>query len=257
MRAAEGPGLPDASPEIARRKDENGKDIELKTGDIVQNSLVVPGRWWRISQTTGHGHSGQPRLQRESPVTRKRSGRTTHVGRSSQDDNKLAHRDNEMTCFACHSSWVTSCFGCHLSMEANREDAESPQRRRQLPQLHAVQLSGAARRHLHVGTDGTVTGHQRSAGSIVVRCAGQFAESESRMDLLPAADNSAEGFAGQAFNTHVPHTVRATRRRLAATATCRKEGQQCVARTGDAAGNELRQFHGAVCFMLPRMRWKL
>ena len=27
------------------------KTIELKTGDIIQNSMVVPGRWWRVSQT--------------------------------------------------------------------------------------------------------------------------------------------------------------------------------------------------------------
>jgi len=34
----------------AKRKDEHGKEITLKAGDIVQNSIVVPGRWWRGSK---------------------------------------------------------------------------------------------------------------------------------------------------------------------------------------------------------------
>ena len=34
-----------------KRKDEQGRDVDLKTGDIMQNSMVVPGRWWRVPQT--------------------------------------------------------------------------------------------------------------------------------------------------------------------------------------------------------------
>ena len=34
-----------------KRKDEKGVDVDLKTGDIMQNSMVVPGRWWRVPQT--------------------------------------------------------------------------------------------------------------------------------------------------------------------------------------------------------------
>ncbi|MEZ5824469.1 MAG: hypothetical protein R3C97_06925 [Geminicoccaceae bacterium] len=31
----------------------------------------------------------------------------------------LAHKDEEIACFACHTSWTTSCGGCHLPIEAN------------------------------------------------------------------------------------------------------------------------------------------
>ena len=34
-----------------KRKDEKGVDVDLKVGDIMQNSMVVPGRWWRVPQT--------------------------------------------------------------------------------------------------------------------------------------------------------------------------------------------------------------
>jgi len=34
-----------------KKKDEAGNDVQLKAGDIIQNSMVVPGKWWRVKQT--------------------------------------------------------------------------------------------------------------------------------------------------------------------------------------------------------------
>jgi hypothetical protein len=125
-----------------------------------------------------------------------------------QNDNQLAHRDNNMTCYACHSSWVTSCFGCHLSMQANRK----------LPNRHNE--GGDSRNFTQynyqvlrddifmLGRDGTVTGNRiapvRSSSAVLVSSQNQNREwIYSQQQTV-----SAEGFAGQAFNTHVPHTVR-------------------------------------------------
>ncbi len=38
---------------------------------------------------------------------------------SSDLSSKLAHSGDKMSCFTCHSSWVTSCAGCHLPIQAN------------------------------------------------------------------------------------------------------------------------------------------
>ena len=32
---------------------------------------------------------------------------------------ELAHRNDKMACYTCHTSWTTSCAGCHLPIEAN------------------------------------------------------------------------------------------------------------------------------------------
>ena len=40
-------------------------------------------------------------------------------GRAGATAERLGHSDDRMSCYACHSSWMTSCFGCHLSMKAN------------------------------------------------------------------------------------------------------------------------------------------
>ena len=96
------------------------------------------------------------------------------------DDKLLAHRDENMTCFACHSSWVTGCFGCHLSMQANRK----------MPNRHNE--GGDTRNYttynyqvlrddvFMLGRDGTVTGNRiapvRSSSAVLVSSQNQNRE---------------------------------------------------------------------------------
>ncbi|HKR59706.1 MAG TPA: hypothetical protein VJS64_08215, partial [Pyrinomonadaceae bacterium] len=193
-----------------KKKDENGKDIDLKAGDIVQNSLVVPGRWWRLSQTLDTVTPGTRDYNERSRYakTMRKDNRTW--GDVPADDKALAHRDDNMTCFACHSSWVTSCFGCHLSMQAN---AKMPNRHneggdsRNFTQYNFQVLRDDI---FMLGRDGTVTGNRiapvRSSSAVLVSSQNQNRE----WIYSQQQTTSAEGFAGQTFNTHVPHTVRTT-----------------------------------------------
>ncbi|HBB97135.1 MAG TPA: hypothetical protein DC054_17295, partial [Blastocatellia bacterium] len=100
-----------------KKKDENGNEVALKAGDVIQNSMVVPGRWWRVKQTTDtiNPNAAHP----EDYSVKSRYAKTIETDNATWgdvpvDDKLLAHRDENMTCFACHSSWMTSCFGCHL-----------------------------------------------------------------------------------------------------------------------------------------------
>ncbi|HEX5085886.1 MAG TPA: hypothetical protein VFY40_27960, partial [Blastocatellia bacterium] len=102
-----------------KRKTLDGKEIALKKGDIVQNSLVEPGKWWRVVQTVDTVTPGKGDYNDASAFAKtvQRDGKTwldTNV-----DESKLAHANSNMTCYACHTSWTTSCFGCHLPMVAN------------------------------------------------------------------------------------------------------------------------------------------
>ena len=193
-----------------KRKDEQGNDIDLKTGDIVQNSMVVPGRWWRVMQTADTITRGTRDYSEKSRYAKTIRKDNTTWGEVPGDDNQLAHRDADMTCVACHSSWVTSCFGCHLSMQANRkmpnrhnEDGNS----RNFTQYNFQVLRDDI---FMLGRDGTVTGNRiapvRSSSAVLVSSQNQNRE----WIYSQQQTTSAEGFAGQTFNTHVPHTVRAT-----------------------------------------------
>ncbi|HXM36684.1 MAG TPA: hypothetical protein VN920_15925, partial [Pyrinomonadaceae bacterium] len=190
-------------------KDESGKEIQWKKGDIIQSSMVVPGRRWRVVQTKDTVTPGTRDYNEKSRYAKTIRKDNTSWGSVPADDKQLAHSDDKMTCFACHSSWVTSCFGCHLSMKANRK----------MPNRHNE--GGESRNFTEynyqvlrddifmLGIDGTVTGNRiapvRSSSAVLVSSQNQNREwIYSQQQTI-----SAEGFAGQTFNTHVPHTVRA------------------------------------------------
>ncbi len=191
-----------------KRKDEKGIDVDLKAGDIMQNSMVVPGRWWRVPQTLDTVTVGSRDYNEQSRYAKTIRKDNVTWGEVPADSNQLAHRDTDMTCVSCHSSWVTSCFGCHLSMQANRK---MPNRHneggdtRNFTQYNYQVLRDDI---FMLGRDGTVTGNRvapvRSSSAILVSSQNQNRE----WIYSQQQTTSAEGFAGQTFNTHVPHTVR-------------------------------------------------
>lgn len=191
-----------------KRKDEQGRDVDLKTGDVMQNSMVVPGRWWRVPQTLDTVTPSARDYNEKSRYAKTIRKDNTTWGDVPADTNQLAHRDNDMTCVSCHSSWMTSCFGCHLSMQANRK---MPNRHneggdtRNFTQYNFQVLRDDV---FMLGRDGTVTGKRvapvRSSSAVLVSSQNQNRE----WIYSQQQTTSAEGFAGQAFNTHVPHTVR-------------------------------------------------
>jgi hypothetical protein len=196
-----------------KQKDEHGNEIELKAGDIVQNSIVVPGRWWRVKQTADTINPNAPHAEDYS--LKSRYAKTMRTDNSTWgdvpvDDKQLAHRDANMTCFACHSSWVTSCFGCHLSMQANRKMPNRHNEGGNSRNFTTYNYQVLRDDVFMLGRDGTVTGNRiapvRSSSAVLVSSQNQNREwIYSQQQTV-----SAEGFSGQTFNTHVPHTVRAT-----------------------------------------------
>ena len=120
---------------------------------------------------------------------------------------RLAHDNTAMDCQICHTSWATSCFGCHLPMKANQRVAQN-------------KFEGVTDRNyttynpqvvrddvFMLGIDGTVKKNRmaviRSSSAVVV--SSQNANREwvySQQQTF-----SAEGYSGQAFNPHFPHTT--------------------------------------------------
>lgn len=191
------------------KRDENGKDIALKNGDLIQNSLVVPGRWWRIPQTIDTITPGTRDYSEKSRYAKTIRKDNTTWGELPAADKQLAHRDDNMTCFACHSSWVTSCFGCHLQMKANRKMPNRHNEGGETRNFTEYNFQVLRDDIFMLGRDGTVTGNRiapvRSSSAVLVSSQNQNREwIYSQQQTI-----SAEGFSGQTFNTHVPHTVRA------------------------------------------------
>jgi len=192
-------------------KDDKGEEVKIVAGDILQFSTVVPDRCWRVTQTVD--------TVVESPNHKEDYNEKSAYAKTIQKDNStwgdvpseeklLAHNDNNMTCYSCHSSWMTSCFGCHLSMEANRKMPNRHNEGGDSRNFTSYNYQVLRDEVFMLGKDGTVTGHRvapvRSSSAVLVSSRNQNREWIYQQQQTV----STEGFAGQAFNTHVPHTVR-------------------------------------------------
>ncbi|MBI4859369.1 MAG: hypothetical protein HY815_03800 [Candidatus Riflebacteria bacterium] len=206
-----GPAAPPGGTNLVGSRTPFGsKRFEWVGDELKQRSQVTESLEWTVVQVADTVDP-RSRFYNEKARLAKTLQKDGHTwGDAATPEAKLAHANSRMTCFACHSSWMTSCFGCHLPMKANRRK----------PSLHneGVQSRNWTSYNYQVvrddiyqlGIDGTVTGNRiapvRSSSAVVVSSQNQNREwIYSQQQTV-----SAEGFSGQAFNTHVPHTVRAT-----------------------------------------------
>src|SRR4029453_6189089 len=90
--------------QATRRKTPEGKDVKLNAGDIVQNSLGEPGKWWRVVQTVDTVTLGKGDYNDASAYAKtvQRDGKTW--GDAAAGESKLAHANGNMTCYACTTS---------------------------------------------------------------------------------------------------------------------------------------------------------
>lgn len=183
-------------------------------GQLYQRSMLEPELVWRVPQVKDTVTPGNPDYNPRSAraKTLHRDGATWGANRlpddSSGPGSALAHSDADMTCYACHSSWMTACFGCHLPQEAN-------QRSEVLHYEGGTLRNYASYNPQVIRTDIYMLGRNgRTKGSKVAPVRSSSALVLSSINLnrqriyVQQAPISAPGFSSQAFNPHVPHTVR-------------------------------------------------
>ena len=122
----------------------------------------------------------------------------------------LAHSNEDMECYTCHTSWTTSCAGCHLPIEANAKTERhhygggwSRNFATYNPQVSRDQMFLLGRRG---EAKGGKIAPVRSSSALVLSSTN--ANREKIYVQQPPV--SASGFSSQAFNPHFPHTVRKT-----------------------------------------------
>lgn len=208
-----GPAAPAGGTDLALARVPDGRRrFEWKGNALYQRSMVTPGLEWRVSLVKD---SVDPKHGQYSP----KAARAKLVARGSYDGyqqgwgasvpaSQRAHRDEEMTCFSCHSSWATSCSGCHLPIEANWKS----------DRLH---YEGGASRNFATYNPQSVRADMYQLGRHGSVKKNRIAPVRSSSALLLSSTNAnreriyaqqpptaASGYSSQAFAPHYPHTER-------------------------------------------------
>jgi len=143
----------------------------------------------------------------------------------------LAHDNSNVGCQVCHSSWATSCFGCHLPMRANQRVPSNKFEGTTTRNFTSYNPQVVRDDVFQLGVDASYKSNRlavlRSSSAIIVNS--QNANREwvySQQQTI-----SAEGYSGQAYNPHLPHTTSGVRHheKLRGLPRCQIQRQQRVA----------------------------
>jgi hypothetical protein len=183
--------------------------FEWRGEKLYQRSMSDENKEWEIVQTIDTITPGNPHFSEKSLRAKMLNKDGVLSAQMPGDDSSLAHANNKMTCYSCHTSWTPTCFGCHLQMTAN---ARRPMLHNEglLTKNYTSYNFQVLRDDIYMlGVDGTVTGHRISPARS--SCAVLVSSQNANREWLYYTQQtiSAPGFSGQAFSTFVPHTVRA------------------------------------------------
>jgi hypothetical protein len=196
-----------------RRFVERGGKLFQRSSVESEVPLTGKSKEWEVVQvidtiTPGNDHYNV-RAARAKTILR--DNRTW--GQIPTDETKLAHSTSRVACVSCHTAWITNCWGCHLSASVNSKkpmlhyEGDETQ---VYPSYNPQVLRSDA---FMLGIDGSVPGHKvmpvRSSSSVSISV--QNAQREIVINHAPTISDA--GYDGNAFNTHVPHTVRGSETR--------------------------------------------
>jgi hypothetical protein len=181
-----------------------------RDGKLFQRSMLEKDLEWEVTQVLDSITPGQPQYNEKARLAKtiQKDGQTWGDGKVRES--RLAHSNDKMTCFTCHSSWMTSCFGCHLPQEANQkseryhyEGGETRQYSSYNPQVvrEDIYMLG-----IHGNNKQNKIAPVRSSSALILSSVNL---SRQRF-YIQQPPISTPGFSSQAFNTHFPHTVRTT-----------------------------------------------
>ena len=182
------------------RTQDGRRRFEWRGSKLFQRSAIDAGREWEMPLVKDTVTKGNPKYNEKAA----RAKLTPATGGG------MAHGDDKMTCFSCHTSWTTSCAGCHLPIQANwkteRNHYEGGETRN-----YATYNPQVARDDMfQLGRAGPVKGSRVSpvrSSSALVLSSTNINRERIYVQQAPVA---ASGFSSQAFAPHYPHTERKT-----------------------------------------------
>ena len=207
-----GPAALDGGMDLGAIRNPDGrKRFEWVENKLIQRSVLDPDLEWEMSLV-------KDSVDPEHAQYNEKAARAKLMSKdvAKQDwglevgATDLAHSNEEMECYSCHTSWTTSCAGCHLPVQANEkserhhyEGGTSRNYATYNPQVARDQMFLLGRRELAKG--GKIA-PVRSTSALVL----SSTNSNREKIYIQQPPISASGYSSQAFNPHFAHTVRKT-----------------------------------------------
>lgn len=207
-----GPAALDGGTDMSLLRTPDGRRrFEWIDGELYQRSAIYPGKEWKVSLVKDSVTKGNADYN-EKAARAKLMGRDVkvqHFGTELSMD-ELAHSNEEMECYSCHTSWTNTCGGCHLPIQANEkterhhyEGGETRNFATYNPQVAGDQMFLLGR---HSPGKGGKIAPVRSSSALVL----SSTNANREKIYIQQAPIASSGYSSQAFNPHFPHTARKT-----------------------------------------------
>jgi hypothetical protein len=211
-----GPAALEGGTDLGAIRNPDGRlRFEWMDGRLIQRSALDPTLEWEVSLVKDSVTKGHAKYNEKAARAKLMSKDTASLSWGAEvTAGNLAHSDDNMECYTCHTSWTTSCAGCHLPIEANnkteRHHYEGGTTRNYAtynPQVVRDDMFLLGRRDAAKG--GGKVGKiapVRSSSALVL----SSTNSSREKIYIQQPPIAASGFSSQAFNPHFAHTVRKT-----------------------------------------------
>jgi hypothetical protein len=214
-----GPAAADGGRDLSIKRTPWGRRQFVWEGEeLYQRSLVTPGLKWRVKQVKDSVNPASgyynARSAKAKLVMKLKDGEDTYTFASAKDASKptfsanLAHPEEDMSCFACHSSWTTACGGCHLPIQANWKSATNHYEGKETRNWASYNPQVARDDMYQLGRHGPAKNGKivpvRSSSALIL----SSTDANRQKIYYQQPPTSAGGYSSQAFAPHFPHTVR-------------------------------------------------
>jgi len=207
-----GPAAPQSGTDLARIRNPDGKlRFEWRGDTLIQRSAVTPGLEWQVSQVKDSVTPGSAHYNAKA-ARAKTMAKDAKNQRWGPDIPwaMLAHNDDKMECYTCHTPWTTSCGGCHLPIEANAKTSRHRYEGGETRNFATYNPQVLREDVFMLGWRGPSEGGKmapvRSSSALVLSSTNANRE-RIYVQQPPIA---ASGYSSQAMNAHYPHTERKT-----------------------------------------------
>ena len=221
-----GPAAPPGGTDMRLYRNSDGqRRFEWRDGKLIQRSALDPGIEWELSLVKDSVNPDHDEYNEKAARAKlmSRNVSTQEWGPTVASEN-FAHKDEEIECYTCHTSWITSCAGCHLPIEANwkserlhYEGGETRNYATYNPQVVRDQMFMLGKRG--PANDSKIA-PVRSSSALVL----SSTNANRERIYVQQPPISASGYSSQAMNPHFPHTARKTETKTCSNCHLTKDG---------------------------------